>query len=75
MEDGPDRAYLDDWDAEIERWRKWREDLEAGRPAVAPVHRLDRPSWHRPGEFDVPTFGWFSDHEWAVTVRADPKYL
>lgn len=69
---GPGPYGTDEWAEEFERWCRWRDAARAGEP-VKPS--LNVPGWHDRRYDDRPMFGVFGDHEWAVTRRADPKYL
>lgn len=63
---------------EFSRWREWQAGLLVEREAAghvwSPVQRRV-PGWHGAAGARFPSYGWFSDHEWAVTVKPNPRYL
>jgi hypothetical protein len=68
----------DGWRQELDRWQAWRDSIEwsiRDLPPVPVYGSLSVPGWHRRENHPRVTFGWYSDHEWAVTVPADPEFL
>lgn len=61
------RADRDESERERRRWLRSLTGADPDRPSRGPA-------WRRPEVVGV-TYGWFSDHEWVVTVWPDPRYL
>jgi hypothetical protein len=73
-----------DGERALEEWLAWHdpeylEEIQAARRAgyAAPdIHRTLVPPWADPATAHLEEhFGWNGDHQWARTVRVDPRYL